>query len=125
VWTYVYVWVDGIHVNVRLDEDKLCLLVIVGVRADGTKELVALADGYRESTGSWADLLRDCARRGMRAPVLAVSDGALGFWAALREVFPDTRAQRCWFHKVSNAVQIDPVEDGRGSRGSRCLGTIG
>ena len=87
-------WVDGIHVNVRLEEDKLCLLVIVGVRADGTKELVALADGYRESTGSWADLLRDCARRGMRAPVLAVGDGALGFWAALREVFPDTRAQR-------------------------------
>jgi transposase-like protein len=76
-----------------------------------------LADGYRESTGSWADLLRDCARRGMRAPVLAVGDGALGFWAALREVFPDTRAQRCWFHKVSNAVQIDPVEDGRGVAG--------
>jgi transposase-like protein len=86
---YVYVWVDGIHVNVRLEEDKLCLLVVVGVRADGTKELVTLADGYRESTGSWADLLRDCARRGMRAPVLAVGDGALGFWAALREVFPD------------------------------------
>src|SRR4051812_2883857 len=95
---YVYMWVDGIHVNVRLDEDKLCLLVIVGVRADGTKELVALADGYRESTGSWADLLRDCARRGMRAPVLAVGDGALGFRAALREVFPDTREQRCWVH---------------------------
>ena len=105
---YVYVWVDGIHVNVRLEEDKLCLLVIVGVRADGTKELVALADGYRESTGSWADLLRDCARRGMRAPVLAAGDGALGFWAALREVFPDTRAQRCWFHKVSNVLSALP-----------------
>src|SRR5690349_6752129 len=85
---YIYVWVDGIHVRVRLEEDKLCLLVIVGVRADGMKELVALADGYRESTGSWADLLRDCKRRGMRAPVLAVGDGALGFWGALREVFP-------------------------------------
>jgi transposase-like protein len=96
---YVYVWADGIHVNVRLEQDKLCLLVIVGVRADGSKELVALADGYRESAGSWADLLRDCARRGMRAPVLAVGDGALGFWAALREVFPDTREQRCWFHR--------------------------
>ena len=105
---YVYVWVDGIHVNVRLDEDKLCLLVIVGVRADGTKELVALADGYRESTGSWADLLRDCARRGMRAPILAVGDGALGFWAALREVFPDTRAQRCWFHKAANVLSALP-----------------
>jgi transposase-like protein len=95
---YVYCWVDGIHVKVRLEQDKVCLLVVIGVRADGRKELVALADGYRESEGSWADLLRDCARRGMRAPVLAVGDGALGFWAALREVFPATAEQRCWFH---------------------------
>ena len=85
---YVYLWADGIHVNIRLEEHRLCLLVLIGVRADGRKELVALADGYRESTESWADLLRDCARRGMRAPVLAVGDGALGFWGALREVFP-------------------------------------
>jgi transposase-like protein len=105
---YVYLWADGIHVNIRLDEAKLCLLVLVGVRADGRKELVALADGYRESTGSWADLLRDCARRGMRAPVLAVGDGALGFWAALREVFPDTREQRCWFHKTGNVLAALP-----------------
>lgn len=105
---YVYVWADGIHVNIRLDEEKLCLLVLIGVRADGTKELVALADGYRESAGSWADLLRDCARRGMRAPVLAVGDGALGFWAALREVFPDTREQRCWFHKIANVLSALP-----------------
>ena len=76
----------------------MCLLVMIGVRADGRKELVALADGYRESTESWADLLRSCQRRGMRAPVLAVGDGALGFWKAVREVFPDTREQRCWFH---------------------------
>ena len=75
---YVYLWADGIHVNIRLEEHKLCLLVMIGVRADGRKELVALADGYRESAESWADLLRDCARRGMRAPVLAVGDGALG-----------------------------------------------
>src|SRR4051794_34221390 len=95
---YVYLWADGIHVNIRLQEHKLCLLVLIGVRADGRKELVALTDGYRESTESWADLLRDCARRGMRAPVLAVGDGALGFWGALREVFPATREQRCWFH---------------------------
>src|SRR4051794_19085420 len=97
---YVYVWADGIHVNVRLESERLCLLVLVGVRADGTKELVTLADGYRESAGSWADLLRDAARRGMRAPVLAVGDGALGFWAALGEVFPQTKAQRCWFHRI-------------------------
>jgi len=101
---YVYVWADGIHVNIRLEEDRLCLLVVVGVRADGHKELVALSDGYRESAGSWADLLRDCKRRGMRAPVLAVGDGALGFWGALREVFPDTREQRCWFHGERNEL---------------------
>jgi transposase-like protein len=91
-------WADGIHVNIRLEEHKLCLLVMIGVRADGRKELVALADGYRESTESWADLLRDCARRGMSAPVLAIGGGALGFWGALREVFPQAREQRCWFH---------------------------
>ena len=105
---YVYLWVDGIHVNVRLEEHKLCLLVMIGVRADGRKELVALADGYRESTESWADLLRDCARRGMRAPVLAVGDGALGFWGALREVFPQAREQRCWFHKIANILGALP-----------------
>jgi len=105
---YVYLWADGIHVNIRLEEHKLCLLVMIGVRADGRKELIALADGYRESTESWADLLRDCARRGMRAPVLAVGDGALGFWGALREVFPATREQRCWFHKIANVLGALP-----------------
>jgi transposase-like protein len=105
---YVYVWADGIHVNIRLDEEKLCLLVMIGVRVDGTKELIALTDGYRESTGSWADLLRDCKRRGMRAPILAAGDGALGFWAALREVFPTTREQRCWFHKIGNVLSALP-----------------
>jgi len=105
---YVYLWADGIHVNIRLEEHKLCLLVMIGVRADGRKELIALADGYRESTESWADLLRDCARRGMRAPVLAVGDGALGFWGALREVFPQAREQRCWFHKIANVLGALP-----------------
>jgi len=105
---YVYLWADGIHVNIRLEEHKLCLLVMIGVRADGRKELVALADGYRESTESWADLLRDCARRGMRAPVLAAGDGALGFWGALREVFPETKEQRCWFHKIANVLAALP-----------------
>jgi transposase-like protein len=105
---YVYLWVDGIHVNIRLEEHKLCLLVMIGVRADGRKELVALTDGYRESVESWADLLRDAARRGMRAPVLAIGDGALGFWGALREVFPQARTQRCWFHKIANVLGALP-----------------
>jgi putative transposase len=105
---YVYLWVDGIHLKVRLEQEKLCLLVMIGVRADGRKELVALADGYRESTESWADLLRDCRRRGMTAPVLAVGDGALGFWKAVREVFPATREQRCWFHKQANVLAALP-----------------
>ena len=105
---FVYVWVDGIHLKVRLEQDKVCLLVMIGVRADGQKELVALADGFRESAESWADLLRDCKRRGMRAPVLAVGDGALGFWKALREVFPDTREQRCWFHVQANVLAALP-----------------
>jgi transposase-like protein len=105
---YVYLWADGIHVNIRLEEHKLCLLVMIGVRADGRKELIALADGYRESAESWADLLRDCARRGMRAPVFAVGDGALGFWGGLREVFPETTEGRCWFHKIANVLAALP-----------------
>jgi len=105
---YVYLWVDGIHLKVRLEQEKLCLLVMLGVRADGRKELVAITDGYRESTESWADLLRDCRRRGMTAPVLAVGDGALGFWKAVREVFPATREQRCWFHKQANVLAALP-----------------
>jgi putative transposase len=105
---YVYVWVDGIHLKVRLEADKVCLLVVIGVRADGRKELVALADGFRESSESWADLLRDAKRRGMAAPVLAVGDGALGFWKAVREVFPQTREQRCWFHKIANVLNALP-----------------
>jgi transposase-like protein len=113
---YVYLWADGIHVNIRLEEHKLCLLVMIGVRADGRKELIALADGYRESTESWADLLRDCARRGMRAPVLAVGDGALGFWGALREVFPQAREQRCWFHKIANVLGALPKSAHPGAR---------
>ena len=113
---FVYVWADGVHFNVRLEEDRLCCLVIVGVRVDGTKELVAIADGYRESTESWADVLRDLKRRGMRAPVLAVGDGALGFWGALREVFPATKAQRCWVHKVANVLSALPKSAQPGAR---------
>ncbi|GAA2757255.1 transposase-like protein [Actinopolymorpha rutila] len=109
-------WVDGIHLKVRLEQDKVCLLVMVGVRADGNKELVALDDGHRESTESWLDLLRSCKRRGMRGPVLAVGDGALGFWAALREVFPDTREQRCWFHKIANVLNALPKSTQPGAK---------
>ena len=105
---YVYLWADGIHLKMRLEQEKLCLLVMIGVRADGRKELVALTDGFRESHESWADLLRDCRRRGMRAPILAVGDGALGFWKALREVFPQTKEQRCWFHKQANVLAALP-----------------
>ena len=105
---YVYCWADGVHFNVRLEEERLCCLVIVGVRTDGTKELVAIADGHRESTGSWADLLRDAKRRGMRAPMVMVGDGALGMWSALGEVFPETRHQRCWVHKAANCLSALP-----------------
>ncbi len=105
---YVYMWADGVHFNIRLEEDRLCCLVIVGVRPDGTKELVALADGYRESTDSWAEVLRGLRGRGLAAPVLAVGDGALGFWGALREVFPTTREQRCWVHVTRNVLDAMP-----------------
>jgi putative transposase len=106
---YVYVWVDGVHTKVRLgQDDRLCCLVVVGARLDGTKELIALGDGYRESEESWAELLRDLKKRGMRAPVLAVGDGALGFWAAIRGVFPETRHQRDWVHKTANVLDALP-----------------
>ncbi|WP_328334068.1 IS256 family transposase [Streptomyces sp. NBC_00455] len=106
---YVYVWADGIHLRIRLDQAKAAVLVLMGVRADGAKELIAMADGYRESSESWASLLRDCQRRGMRAPVLAVGDGALGFWKAINEVFPETRHQRCWVHKTANVLDSLPT----------------
>jgi putative transposase len=113
---YVYVWADGVHFRVRLEQARLCCLVIVGVRADGTKELVAVADGERESTDSWAELLCDLRRRGMRAPVVAVGDGALGLGAALREVFPATRHQRDWVHKTANVLGCLPKAVQAGAR---------
>src|SRR5580765_5102378 len=105
---FVYLWADGVHFNIRLEHERLCCLVLIGVRADGHKELVAVGDGYRESTESWSELLRDLQRRGMRAPVLAIGDGALGFWGALREVFPESREQRCWVHKIANVLDAVP-----------------
>ena len=106
---YVYVWVDGIYCNIRLEDDRLCILVMIGVRPDGTKELVALEEGDRESTDSWATVLRDLHRRGMGAPVVAVGDGALGFWAAVRDVWPETQEQRDWFHKMGNVLDKLPT----------------
>jgi putative transposase len=114
---YVYLWADGVHFRVRLEEDRLCTLVLIGVRPDGTKELVAVEDGYRESEESWATLLRGLKRRGMKAPVVAVGDGALGFWAAVREVWPETREQRCWVHRLVNV--LDKLPSGCNPRPSR------
>jgi putative transposase len=113
---FVYLWADGVHFRVRLEQARLCCLVVVGVRADGTKELVAVVDGERESTDSWAELLRDLRRRGMRAPVVAVGDGALGLWAALRDVFPATRHQRDWVHKLANVLGCLPKAVQAGAR---------
>jgi len=105
---YVYIWADGVHFNVRLEEDRLACLVIIGVRPDGVKEVIAIDDGYRESTESWLTLLRDLKVRGMVAPKLAMADGALGFWTALRQVFPETEEQRCWVHKIANVLDKLP-----------------
>ena len=105
---YVYLWVDGAHFRIRLEEDRLCTLIVIGVRPDGTKELLAVEDGYRESQESWASVLRNLKRRGMRAPVVAVGDGALGFWAALGLVWPETREQRCWVHRLANVLDKLP-----------------
>ncbi len=114
---YVYCFADGVHFSIRLGEQgRLCCLVIVGVRADGRKELVAVAAGTRESTEDWAELLRDLRRRGMGAPVVMVGDGALGLWRALREVFPATREQKCWVHKVRNVLNALPKSVHAGAR---------
>ena len=102
---YVYIWADGIHFNIRLEEDRQCILVVLGATADGKKELLAIADGFRESAQSWKELLLDLRARGLeKPPQLAVGDGALGFWKALAEVFPGTSGQRCWVHKTANIL---------------------
>jgi len=106
---YVYIWVDGVHFNIRLEEDRQCILVILGATADGKKELIAVADGYRESEQSWKALLLDVKARGLIVdPKLAIGDGALGFWKALPQVFPTTRGQRCWVHKTANVLDKLP-----------------
>jgi transposase-like protein len=105
---FAYVWVDGIHFRVRLEEARLCTLVIIGVREDGSKELIAVEDGYRESAESWSEILRDLKRRGLIAPNLAIGDGALGFWKAVTDVWPETKHQRCWVHKLANVLDKFP-----------------
>lgn len=109
---YVYVWADGIHAQIRLEDEpnsKQCLLVLMGATANGVKELITVQDGYRESEQSWSELLLDLKQRGLTtAPKLAVGDGALGFWAALRKVFPETQEQRCWVHKTANVLNNLP-----------------
>ena len=106
---YVYLWADGIHVNVRLDEQRVCLLVLIGATREGKKELVAVSDGYRESKESWRELLLDLKGRGLHmAGKLAIGDGALGFWGAVDEVFPGIKHQRCWVHKTANVLDKMP-----------------
>ena len=106
---YVYLWVDGIYFQVRLDEERSCILLIMGADAEGKKELIALSDGYRESKISWREMLLDLKKRGLQEmPKLAIGDGGLGFWAALAEIFPQTRRQRCWVHKTANILDKLP-----------------
>ena len=106
---YVYFWADGLYFSPRMDRDKQCVLVIVGADAQGNKDIVAMVDGYRESAQSWRELLLDLKRRGLETgPELAVGDGALGFWKALREVYGQTREQRCWVHKIVNVLNQLP-----------------
>jgi transposase-like protein len=106
---YVYVWADGVHFNIRLEDDRQCILVLMGATADGEKELIAIADGYRESEQSWKELLLDVKARGLEIePSLAIGDGALGFWKAIRQVWHTTKQQRCWVHKTANVLDKMP-----------------
>ena len=105
---YVYMWADGVHFRVRLDETRLCALVLIGVTVDGTKELITVINGVRESAESWSDVLRDLRRRGLDAPKVLVGDGALGLWNAASSVWPETVHQRCWFHKAGNVLAALP-----------------
>ena len=106
---YVYVWADGVHFNIRLEQDRQCILVLTGATADGKKELIAITDGYRESEQSWKELLLDVKARGLEVePSLAIGDGVLGFWKALRQVWSNTQEQRCWVHKTANVLDKLP-----------------
>ena len=121
---YTYCWVDGIHCNVRLGDDKrVCILVIIGARKDGKKEIIAVAEGYREDKESWASILRDLTRRGFKnGPRLVIGDGALGFWAAIADVWPETKGQLCWLHKMQNVFSKLP--DSLHTRAKKMLNEI-
>ena len=106
---YVYWWADGIYLSARMESEKTCMLVIVGATADGNKELVAFSDGFRESTESWLELLRNIKARGLKTtPRLGIGDGSMGFWSALEKEFPNTKHQRCWVHKTANVTNKLP-----------------
>lgn len=114
---YVYLWADGIHFNIRLEEDRQCILVLMGATPEGKKELIAVVDGYRESEQSWKELLLDVKARGLSVdPKLATGDGALGFWKAIDQVYPSTRAQRCWVHKTANVLDKMPKRNQPGAK---------
>jgi transposase-like protein len=120
---YVYVWADGVHFNIRLEGGRQCILVLMGATADGKKELIAIADGYRESEQSWKELLLDVKARGLEIePSLAIGDGALGFWKAMRQVWGTTREQRCWVHKTANV--LDKLPKGSQPKAKRMLHEI-
>jgi putative transposase len=120
---YVYLWADGIHFNIRLTDDRPCVLVLMGALEDGTKELIAMIDGQRESEQSWLELLLDVKSRGLtESPMLATGDGALGFWKALKQVYPGTRIQRCWVHKTVNV--LDKLAHGQQVSGKKMLHEI-
>src|SRR5512135_1974491 len=120
---YVYVWADGVHFNIRLEGGRQCILVLMGATAEGKKELIAIADGYRESEPSWKELLLDCKARGLEIePSLAIGDGALGFWKAMRPVWDTTKEQRCWVHKMAN--ELDKLPKGSQPKAKRMLHDI-
>ena len=105
---WVYIWADGVYSGLRNENNKLCCLVIVGVNERGEKKILAIEDGTRESTQSWREVLLNLKARGMNTPKLAIGDGAMGFWAAMEEIFPETRSQRCWVHKTGNVLNSLP-----------------
>ncbi len=120
---YVYVWADGVHFNIRLEEERQCILVLMGATPEGTKELIAISEGYRESEQAWKTLLLDCQARGLVIdPELAIADGALGFWKALPKVWPKTGDQRCWVHKTANV--LDKLPKGQQPKAKEMLHAI-
>jgi transposase-like protein len=120
---YVYVWADGVHFNIRLEDERQCILVLMGATADGVKEVIAISEGYRESEQAWRALLLDCQERGLVVePELAIADGALGFWKAVPKIWPKTRGQRCWVHKTANV--LDKISKGQQPKAKKMIHNI-